>query len=182
MRRLLVSLIILISFTSLSFAQGMMQKKQGQMGMKGEGMMGMQGGMMAHMMGGMHPMMYSMMVHHVLMKANTLDLTATQKKELASIQEKYLYPMIRKEADFKISHMKIMDMLQNPNFDAAKVKAGIKASNEINLAMANMLIDEFTEIRKAIGVENFKKAAEMMSMMGGGMRKEGTIVEEEHKH
>ena len=186
MRRLIILLVTLIFATSLSFAQGMMQEKGeqsgGQMEMMGKGMMGMQGGMMAHMMGGMHPMMYSMMVHHVLMKANTLDLTDTQMKELANIQEKYVYPMVRKEADFKISHMKIINMLQDPNFDPSKLKAEIKASNETNLEMANMLIDALTAIRKAIGVENFKKAAEMMSMMGGGMRNEGTIVEEEHKH
>ncbi len=185
MRRLIASLVILIFVASLSFAQGMMQEKGeqsgGQMEKMGKGMMGMQGGMMAQMMGGMHPMMYSMMVHHVLMKANTLDLTDTQKQELATIQEKYLYPMVRKEADFKISHMKIMGMLQDPNFDPAKVKAEVKASNEINLEMANMSIDALTAIRKAIGVENFKKAAKMMSMMGGETIKEGTTVEE-HKH
>ncbi|KRT62485.1 MAG: hypothetical protein XU11_C0082G0004 [Candidatus Dadabacteria bacterium CSP1-2] len=158
MRRLLVSLIILISFTSLSFAQGMMQKKQGQMGMKGQGMMG-----------GMHSMMYSMMVHHVLMKANTLDLTDTQKQDLVNVREKYLYPTVRKEADFKISHMKIMDMLQDPNFDSAKVKAEIKVSNDINLEMANMSVDALAAIRNAIGVENFKKANVMMPMMSGGM-------------
>ncbi len=130
----------------------------------GKGMMGMQSGM--------HPMMYSMMVHHVLMKANILDLTDTQKKELVNIREKYVYPLVRKEADFKISHMKIMDMLQDPNFDPANVKAEIKASNETNLEMANMSIDALAAIRKAIGVENFKKASEMMPMMGGGMMSE----------
>lgn len=165
MRKLLF-LLILISFTSLSFAQGMTQKKQGQMGMKGQGMMGMQCGMMPPMMmGGM----YSMMVHHVLMKANTLGLTDTQKQDLVNIREKYLYPTVRKEGDFKISHMKIMDMLQDPNFDPAKVKAEVKLSNDINLEMANMSIDALTAVRDAIGVENFKKANVMMPMMSGAM-------------
>jgi len=63
MKRLVSSLIILICFTSLSFAQDMMQQKQGK------GMMSMKGRTKGHMMGGMHPMMYSMMVHHVLMKS-----------------------------------------------------------------------------------------------------------------
>lgn len=173
MRRLIILLVTLIFATSLSFAQGMMQEKGEQSGVQ-MGMMSMQGGM--------SPTMCNMIVHHVFMKANTLNLTDAQRKELASIREKYIYPMTSKEADFKISHMKIMDMLQDPNFDPTKVKEEIKTSNEINLEMANMSIDALTAIRKAIGVENFKKAAEMMSMMGGGMRKEGTIVEEEHKH
>ena len=165
MRKLLF-LLILISFTSLSFAQGIMQKKQGQMGMKGQGMMSRQCGMMPPMtMGGM----YSMMVHHVLMKANTLDLTDSQKQDLVNIREKYHYPTVRKEADFKISHMKVMDMLQDPNFDPAKVKAEVKLSNDINLEMANMSIDALTAVRDAIGVENFKKANVMMPMMSGAM-------------
>lgn len=176
MGRLVTSLVILVFVTNLSFAHGMMQQSGGQMGMMGEGIT-------AHTMGGMHPMMYSMMVRHVLVKANNLDLTDTQKKEVANIQEQYVYPMVRKEADFKISHMKIINMLQNPNFDPTKVKKEIKVSNEINLEMANMSIDALAAIRKTIGVENFKKATEMMSMMGGEMMKSETTVEkEEHKH
>jgi Spy/CpxP family protein refolding chaperone len=161
MRRLIASLVILLFVTSLSFAQGMMQQKKGRMGM----------------MGGMHHM-YSMMIHHVLMKASALNLTDAQKKELANIQEKYLYPMVRKEADFKISHMKTMDMLQDPNFDPVKVKAEAKVSSDISLEMANMSIDALAAIRKAIGVENFKKVKGMMPMMGGGMMS-GSMMEGE---
>jgi len=163
MKRLVTSLIILICFTSLSFAQGMMQQKQGK------GMMSMKGRMKGHMMGGMHPMMYSMMVHHVLMKANTLNLTETQKKELNSIKEKYVFPMVRKESEFKISHMKIIDMLQNPSFDPASVKKEIKTSNNINLEIANMAIDALAATRKTIGLENFTKIKGMMPTMSGKM-------------
>jgi hypothetical protein len=134
------------------------------------------------MMGGM-PHMYSMMVQHVIMKANTLDLTDAQKKELANIEEKYLYPLVQKEADFKISHMKIMSMLRDPNFDPSKVKAEIKASNDINLEMANTSVDALVAVRNAIGLENFKKARLMMPMVGGGMMQgaSGTKVREEIK-
>lgn len=117
MKRLIASLFILICLTSLALTQEMSQQKgeqQKDMMSKGK-MMGMEKGMRDHMM-------YSMMVHHVLMKANTLDLTDTQKQDLANIREKYLYPTVRKEADFKISHMKTMDMLHDPNFDPANLK------------------------------------------------------------
>ncbi|MGE5443085.1 MAG: hypothetical protein ACM3SR_00585 [Ignavibacteriales bacterium] len=164
MKKLATSLVVLVFIAGLSFAQGTMQQK-GQ-----TGTMGWQGGMMGHTAGGMHPMIYSMMVDHVLMRANTLNLTDTQKKELVDVQEKYVYPMVHKEADFKISHMKVMNMLQDPNFDPAKVKAEVKASNDINLDMANMSVDALAAIRKAIGVENFKKV-EMMPMMSGRMMK-----------
>lgn len=172
MRRSLILLSILIFATGLvSFAHGRVQEKEGQMGMhdggiKAGGMCGMHRG---HMM---HGRMYSMMVHHILIKANSQDLTDTQRKELASIRERYIYPMIRKEADLKISHMRIMGMLHDPNFDPAKVKAEIKTPNEIHIEMANMAIDALADIRNAIGVENFKKIAEMGPMMHGRMMKE----------
>jgi hypothetical protein len=51
MRRLVNSLVILIFVASLSFAQGMMREREGQIGMMGKGVMGMQGGM-GPMMGG----------------------------------------------------------------------------------------------------------------------------------
>jgi Spy/CpxP family protein refolding chaperone len=161
MKRLATSLIVLLFIAGSSFAQGTMQQRgQG-------GMMGWQG------QGGMHPMFYSMMVNHVIMSANTLNLTDAQKKELTDVQEKYVYPMVHKEADFKISHMKIMNMLQDPNFDPAKVKAEIKASNDINLDIANMLVDALAAVRKAVGVENFKKIG-TMPMMSGRMTKGAT--------
>lgn len=163
MKRLLISLAILIFAVSLSFAQGPMPEKGRQTGMmcKGE---------KAHMMGGMHPMMYSILVQHALMKTNSLNLTDTQRKQLAGIPERYIYPMIRKEADLKISHMRIMGMLHDPNFDPAKVKSETKASNEIKLEMANMAIDALADIRNAIGIENFKKVAEMKPIMGSERR------------
>ena len=164
MRNLTTSLLILALTAGLSFSQGMMQQKEGQAGMMGRGMMGTQGGMMRGM-----PHMYSMMVHHVIMKANTLDLTDAQKKELANIEEKYLYPLVQKEADFKISHMKVMSMLRDPNFDPSKVKSEIKVSNDINLEMASMSVDALAAVRNAIGLENFKKARLMMPMISGGM-------------
>ena len=138
---------------------------------KGRQMEMMCKGKRAHMMDGMHPIMYSILVERALMKANSLlNLTDTQRKELAGIPEKYIYPMIRKEADLKISHMKIIGMLHDPNFDPAKVKSETKASNEIKLEMADMAIDALAYIRNTIGVENFKKVSEMKPNMGSERR------------
>lgn len=176
MKSLVASLLTLMCITSLALAQEMSQQKgEQQPDMMSKGMMmGMKNGMGGHMMGG--SMMYSMMVHHILMKANALDLTDTQKKELAGIKEKYLYPIVRKGADFKISHMKIMDMLHDPDFDTAKLKSEIKTSNQIDLEMADMTVDALAAIRKAAGPENFKQVMKMMPM-DCGMMKGGEMME-----
>lgn len=177
MNKLAVSLLILICITSLAPAQEMSQQKgEKQPDMMSKGMMGMEKGMGGHMMG--DSMMYSMMVHHILMKASALDLNDAQEKELGEIKEKYLYPIVQKGADFKISHMKIMDMLHNPDFDPAKLKSGIKTSNQINLEMADMMVDAIAAIRKAVGPENFKQVMKMMPM-DCGMMKGGEMMENE---
>lgn len=170
-----ITLFILICFTSISFAEQMTQQKGEQPDMTSKGMMmGMEKGMGGHMMGG--SMMYGMMVHHILMKAGALDLTDAQKKELAEIKEKYLYPIVRKGADFKISHMKIMDMMHDPDFDPAKLKSEIKTSNQLSLEIADMTVDALASIRKAVGPENFKQVMKMMPM-DCGMMKGGMMME-----
>ncbi|HEX9665334.1 MAG TPA: hypothetical protein VGA95_02135 [Thermodesulfobacteriota bacterium] len=166
MRRFIILIAIMVSSVNISFAQGTMQKKEGQKSMPGQGMMGMHG-----MMGGKHTTMYGMMIHHLLMKANNLELTDQQKKELSKINEMFLYPIVQKEADFKISHIKVMDLLHDPNFDPSKVKEEIKNSNDINLAMADLYVNGLVSIRKTIGLENFKTIMGPMPMMGGQMMK-----------
>ncbi len=173
MKALVTTLVVLVFATSLSFAQGMMQEK-GEISEKEMGMLSMQGGMSSTMC--------NMIVHHVFIKANTLNLTDAQRKELVNIRDKYLYPMADKEGDFKISHKKLMTMLQDPNFDPAKVKAEVKSSNDINLAIENISVDALTAIRKAIGVENFKKAEMMPTMSGGTTKGETPVEQEEQQH
>lgn len=175
--RTLVMMVALICLTSLSLAQEMGQQMGDQRGdMMSQGMMtGMEKGMGGHMMGG--SMMYGMMIQHILMKASTLDLTDAQKKELAGIKEKYLYPTVRKGADFKISHMKIMDMMHDPGFDPAKLKSEIKTSNQLSLEMADMMVDALATIRKTVGTENFTKMMKTMHM-DCPMMKSGMMMEE----
>jgi len=172
MKRLIISVLVLMCFANLSFAQQMTEHETGQ----GQQMMDM--GKMKKKMKG----------NHILMKANTLDLTEGQKNELEVIKEKYLYPMVQKEADFKISHMKTMDMLHDPNFDAEKLRSEIKISNQINLDLSDMMIDALTSIRKAIGLDDYEQMIKMMPMMSGGMmkseemQKESSSSEHEQHH
>ena len=182
MKRFIYSIIILLCFTGFSFAQqmteqeGEQQKKMMEKMDMGK-MMEMKKGMKDHMQSGMHSMKYSMIVHHILMKANAIDLTDVQKKELADIKIEYLYPMVQKESDFKISHMKIMDMFHNPEFNTAKLKSEIKTSNQLNLELANMMVDALTATRKSIGLDNFKKIMKMMPMMSDGRMESGDMTE-----
>ena len=175
MKRLFASVLIMMCLTSLATVQVMgQQTSEPKQGMMSQGDMT---GMGSHMMGG--SMMYSMMVHHALMKANTLNLTQAQKKELSDVNEKYLYPIVRKEADFRISHLKMMDMLHDPGFDPSMLKSEIKTSNQLNMEMADMLVDALTTIRKTVGPENFKQCMPMPAdwRMKSGMMQNGQMIQ-----
>lgn len=121
-------------------------------------------------MGGMRGIWkYSGLVHSAIVCAESLELTDAQRKELGAVREKFLYPMVKKEADFRISHMKIVDMMHDVGFDPAKLKAEIKIANGIELELANMAVDAAVTIRNAVGMENFKKVMGMMPKMRRGM-------------
>ena len=167
MKRLSVSILILMFLTSFALAQGTGQNTQGQT----PGTMMPHGNMYGHMHGSTmnRPMMYSMMVNNVIMKADTLDLTDTQKKEISGLNDKYLKPLSQKESDFRDEHM--MNMMKDPNFDPKALKAAIKSSNDLNMDMADMMVDALAEARKTLGPEKF---AQCMTM-NWGMNKSGTM-------
>lgn len=172
MKRATVTLLILTLLTSFALAQGTGQKTDGQtpgMMMPHENMKGSMHGMGYHSTGS--SMMYSMMVHNVIMKADALDLTDAQKKEIAELNDKYLYPLVQKEADFRVAHMKMMNMMKDPNFDPEALKATIKSSNDLNMDMADMMVDALTAARKTLGPGNFKQCM----TMDWGMMKSGTM-------
>ena len=162
-------LIVLVISASPLFAQGMMGKK-GDMPPMGSNM---KPGMNMNT----HYDMYSRMLNHTIMMARTLDLTDKQNKELTDIQEKYLYPTIKKGADFRISHIKIMNMVHDPNFDKEALKSEIKVANDLSLQMANSFVDGLAEVRKTIGLENYKEIMGPMPMrdMSNGMNQNMTM-------
>jgi len=175
MRRLVTSLVILICFAGLSFGQSLMQEKgkqgDGQKGM-GKDMNGIQGEIKVK-----GPPMMSKIVQDFLNKASSLDLTETQKKELSKIREKYVYALVRNEGDYKVAHMKVNDMLMNPEFVPKNVKAEIKALLEFSLEEVNTAIDAIAALRDVIGVENLKVVMREMASKSSEMKNAGTIDE-----
>lgn len=157
MNRIICLFIVLTVLTTPVFSQGMMDKK-GQMmhaDKKMKTRMSMKG----------HHGMYTMMLNHIIMKAQGLDLSEKQEKNLAAIREKYLYPAVEKDADFRIAHMKIMSKLHDPEFDPEDLKERIKTANDISVELANMYIDGLAEVRSTIGIGNFKKIIKPVPIM-----------------
>lgn len=117
------------------------------------------------------------MVLYFLMNANTLDLTDSQREELNIIKKDYLYPMIQKEAAFRISEMKVMDLLKNPDFNTEEVKSAIKISVNLTLENALTSIDALTAVRHAVGLNNFNKLIGMMNYIHNDFKKNKDPIE-----
>lgn len=178
MKRFILSVLTLALLTGFALAQGTGQKTDGQtQGTMPHGhMKGSMYGKGNYMSGG--SMMYSMMVRNVITKAGALDLTDAQKKEIAQLNDKYLEPLVQKETDFRAEHMKMMKMMQDPSFDPEALKSAIKTSNDLNMDMANMMVDALADARKTLGPENFKQCMVMdWGMMKSGSMKKGQMMQ-----
>ena len=137
MKRLLYMPVVLLLFLSVSLAQDVLEtKKRIEIGMLS---------------------LMSKMLHGLIAKADNLDLTEKQREELALIEEKYVFPLVRKEAENLIASMELVNIIQKPNFDPAKAKKAIKTLHESTLERDYLLINGLVELRNVIGLENYTK-------------------------
>ncbi len=156
MKRSLIIVLILFTFTSFSFAQKALQEN---------GDIEYQDSKLKKK----KRVESYMLVQEFLLYASTLDLTDSQRRELDNIKEDYLYPMIQNETDFQISEIRVSDMLKAPNFDPEMIKKAIEISIKLTRENAIMSIDALDAIRKVVGIDNFNKLRGMMNLTTGGM-------------
>jgi len=102
MKRLLYMPVVLLLFLSVSFAQDSLETRQ-------------------NIESGLMPLM-SKVLNSFIIKANNFYLTEQQREELDLIQEKYVFPLAKKEAENNISRMKVINIIQEPDFDPAEAK------------------------------------------------------------
>lgn len=135
MKRLLYMPVVLLLFLSVSFAQDSLETRQ-------------------NIESGLMPLM-SKVLNSFIIKANNFYLTEQQREELDLIQEKYVFPLAKKEAENNISRMMVINIIQEPDFDPAEAKKASETLKQTALDMSFMLIDGLVEIRKVIGLENY---------------------------
>lgn len=162
MKRLLTLMIISFCLTSFSFAQQTIQQD---------------GDLKDKTMKKKKMVESYMLVQYFLMNSENLDLTSSQRQEIENIKRDYLYPMIQKEKDFKISNVKVMDLLKEPDFEPQEVKSAIETSIKLSMENALMSVDAIAAIRKAVGMDNFNKLREMMNLLPSEMQKNDDEIE-----
>ena len=139
MKILTISSIIVVLVASIYFAPGTIQAKENIEGKVRAGI----------------PTLTGMVIAHFIVNADALDLTDKQKKELSIIHDQYIFPMAKKEAESKISRIKVAELLRDPNFNPDDVKAEFKTFKETVLEINNMSIEALVKIRKVVGLEKF---------------------------
>jgi len=135
MKRIVCIPVVLLLFLSISFAQDSLETRQ-------------------NIESGMTPLM-SKVLDLLIVKAKTLDLTKQQREGLDMVQERYVFPLAKKEAEHNISRMIVIKIVQEPNFDPDEAKKASEKLKQTALDMSYTLIDGLVEIREVIGLENY---------------------------
>ncbi len=135
MKRLLYIPVVLLLFLSISYAQDSLEIRQ-------------------NIESGLTPLM-SKVLNLLIVKAKILDLTEEQMEGLNLVQEKYVFPLAKKEAENNISRMMVINIIQEPDFDPDEAKKASEKLKQTALEMSYTLIDGLVEIREVIGLENY---------------------------
>ena len=135
MKRIVYILGVLLLFISISFAQDSLETRQ-------------------NIESGLTPLM-SKMLDLLIVKAKTLDLTEIQREKLGLVQEVYVFPLAKKEAEHNISRMMVIKIIQEPDFDPDEAKKASEKLKQTALDMSYTLIDGLVQIREVIGLENY---------------------------
>lgn len=145
------------------------------MGMMSRGAMpGQKGGMMmskgspekgeprephgGHQKGGHQPaMLVFHLLTHPLHHPEGLELTDEERKALAGLREKYLYPAIEQEKALEAAQFALQDILSQPDFSAAKAREYAKKVSALESDLRNLVIQVASEVREVLGTERYAR-------------------------
>lgn len=175
MKRLLIALFLTAAFAVPSFSAmkdkpmspckdcNLSEHKMGNPDMGGKGHMDMMGGMM-----GM-----------CIKNADKIGLSEEQKKKVTPLHNEMQKKQIRFQADLKIAHMEMKEIMEPKDFDIEKAIALSKKIEELKTAHHLDMLKTMKEVRSIFTEEQYKKLKAMMPMgMGAGKPGKGM----NHKH
>jgi Spy/CpxP family protein refolding chaperone len=175
MKRLLFALMLTATFTVPAFAQ-MKDKPMSPckdcdlQEQKMDGHMGMDKGHM-DMMGGMMGM--------CIENADKIGLTDEQKKKVTPLHNEMQKKQIRFQADLKIAHLEMKEIMEPKDFDIEKAKAAVKKVEELKSAHHLEMLKLMKEVRSVFTEDQYKKLQALMPMHKGAEKQHKKM---KHKH
>jgi Spy/CpxP family protein refolding chaperone len=106
------------------------------------------------MMGGMMP--------NCLEHAKMIGLTEEQITKLTPIHREMEKKAIRSNADLKIAHIELKEIMEVKDFDLEKASAQVKKIEEMKTAQHLEMLKSMKEARSILTDEQFKKMQQMM--------------------
>ena len=143
MRSVLFPLIMFVLIAGIAIAENPQRAHKHAEGFRKE--------RVSKLRGGKYSRMFLSMVH----KTKTLELNEEQTNEVNNIAKKYASSIIADENESRTLQRKFMTQLQSSDFDPDELKAIVRDNEKIYAKAADSFIDGLSELKKAIGFENF---------------------------
>src|SRR5450631_780473 len=122
------------------------------------------------MMGGMMGM--------CIKNADKIGLSDEQKKKVNPLHLEMQKKQIRFQADLKIAHLEMKDIMEPKDFDLEKAIAAAKKTEDIKTAYHLEMLKTMKEVRSVFTDEQYKKLKTLMPMHMGA----GKPAKMNHKH
>jgi len=188
MRKLIICIAIVVTFTVTAYAQTGSATNEGQQNpmtgcgcskmqqMQSHGMM--QGCQMMGqgMMGGMMGMSRDRARHHkpwfrygvslILRNADRLGLSDEQKKQLDDIRVRYSKEIVKQNAELEIEEIDLEALLNKSDFNLSGVKEALKKVESAKTQIKYLRIEAFVEAKKILTSEQKSDLKKLMEMRG----------------
>jgi len=145
MKAVILPLIIFMLTTGITIAEKHDKVHNRREGFTKERVLKLQGGK------------YSRMFLSMLQKTKALNLSDEQKEMVNVVAKKYIESIVDEENQSRTLQRQFLKELQDEVFDPTKLKTLAKERQGVDLKAADSFIDGVTEIKEAIGPENFAK-------------------------
>ena len=111
--------------------------------------------------------------------ADKIGLSEEQKKKITPLHQEMQKKQIRFQADLKIAHLEMKEIMEPKDFDLEKATAAAKKTEEMKTAYHVEMLKSMKEVRSVFTEEQYKKLRAMMHMnMEAGKPAKGM----KHKH
>ena len=126
-----------------------------------------------------HMDMMGDMMGMCIKNADKIGLSEEQKKKITPLHQEMQKKQIRFQADLKIAHLEMKEIMEPKDFDLEKATAAAKKTEEMKTAYHVEMLKSMKEVRSVFTEEQYKKLRAMMHMnMEAGKPAKGM----KHKH
>lgn len=169
MKKIFLSLLLIVAFAAPAFSQTMDMPMKGHMGCMGHMMdMPMKGNMagMGHMMHMCDMEGMCNMAEACLDNAGEIALSDEQLKKIKAIHRDMQKKLAHSEADLKVAKLEFSEIMEVKDFDLGKADIAIRKMADMMTALHLEMLKSMKEVRAVLTDEQFEKIMKIHMRMG----------------